>query len=183
MNILRFIIILIPLLGTACGMTGGVLPRDAVLLSDVPFIQQDDFQCGPSALAMVINYWDIKMGTGRNISLEKIIEDIYSPTARGVLGLDLEIYARKMGFATQRYAGSIDDVKRRINEGIPLILLVDYGISSYQRNHFLVTTGYIKGAIIVNSGRRKHEIIHEEKFKRIWKKTDFWTLLIRPSPL
>lgn len=181
MSILRFIIILIPLVTTACGTMSQALPGDATLLADVPFIKQDDFQCGPSALATVINYWDIKVGTNRNISLERIVEDIYSPTAKGVLGMDLEQYARKLGFVTQCYSGNIEDIKRRIDEGIPLILFVDYGISSYQRNHFLVTTGYTGDAIIVNSGKRENEIIPAERLKKIWKKTDFWTLLIRPS--
>jgi len=168
---------------TACGTTHGALRSNGVVLSHVPFVSQDDFHCGPSALAMVIQYWDTKLKTGRNVSVDRIIQDIYSPTARGVLGIDLERYAQQLGFVTHQYSGNIDDIKQRINDGIPLILLVDYGMSVYQQNHFIVTTGYTERGIIVNSGRTHHDIIPEERLKKIWEKTGFWTLLIKPSSL
>jgi predicted double-glycine peptidase len=147
---------------------------------DVPFFPQEAFQCGPAALATVINYWYEKTGSGKTLSPEAIAAEIYSPSARGVLGLDLELYARKRGFHTQQLAGAISDLKHGVDDGIPPIVLVDYGFSFYQRNHFMVVKGYSDGGILVNSGRKESELIAHEDLLKIWEKTGFWVLLVKP---
>ncbi len=48
---------------------------------------------------------DTKTGAGKWVTPEEIGSAIYSPTARGVLGIDLEMYAQKHGFATEQYSG------------------------------------------------------------------------------
>ncbi len=176
----RILLVLLFLFFISCVTTQIPLPEEATLLHSVPFFRQDDFQCGPAAFATVVNYWYMKRETDKNLRLEEIIPEIYSASARGVLGIDLELYAKRLGFHALQYKGSIEDLKNNINRGIPLIMLVDYGISVYQRNHFIVATGYTKNDIIVNSGRKQNELIHNEDLNKIWKKTGFWTLIIEP---
>ncbi len=155
-------------------------PPGAVIISNVPFYEQEDFQCGPAALATVVNYWYGKKPGRELLPVERIIADIYSPTARGVLGLDLEIYAGKLGFQVRQYRGSIADIKAQVDRGVPLILLVDFGFLAYQVNHFMVSTGYTPEGIIFNSGKKENELITDDELTGIWKKTGFWTLSIEP---
>jgi ABC-type bacteriocin/lantibiotic exporter with double-glycine peptidase domain len=65
---------------------------------------------------------------------------------------------------------------------VPLIILVDYGFSVYEANHFMVVTGYTKNGVLVNSGRKENQEILEGELARIWKKTDYWTLVVTPLP-
>ena len=37
---------------------------DAVIIEDMPFFSQEAYQCGPTALATVMNYWYAKDGDG-----------------------------------------------------------------------------------------------------------------------
>ncbi len=154
--------------------------KESTVLSGVPFFKQDAYQCGPAALAAVLDYWYGKSGKGRYVTPEDIVSAIYSPSARGVLGIDLELYAQRQGFITRQYRGSIGDLREQIDQGVPAIILVDYGISLYQINHFLVITGHGKGGVLANTGRRQNEFISEEDLDKVWKKTGYWMLVLKP---
>lgn len=154
---------------------------DMVLLHGVPFFRQDDLQCGPSALATVIHYWYVKNNISKRPSYNDVVAAVYSPSAGGVLGIDLELYAKSIGFDTAQYSGNIADIRDNINKETPLIILVDYGFMVYQNNHFMVTTGYTDSGIVVNSGRKQNEIISDRELEKIWQKTGFWSLRIQPS--
>ncbi len=168
------------LLLNGCAAAGKV-SGERLTVIEVPFFPQETFQCGPAALATVIDYWYGKTGAARApLTPEAIAAEIYSPSARGVLGIDLELYARKQGFKTSQIAGTIDDLKKSVGKGIPPIVLVDYGFGPYQRNHFMVVKGYSDDAILVNSGRKESELITDGDLLKVWGKTGYWMLLIEP---
>ncbi len=144
----------------------------STIIKNVPFYPQEDYQCGPASLAGVMNYWGIQ------VTPQDIREEVFSQTARGTLNIDLLLYAQGKGLVAKQYAGSLDDLKANINKGIPLIILVDYGFSLFQRNHFMVVVGYSNKGVIANSGKFKELFISEDDFLKKWGKTDYWTLLI-----
>ncbi len=164
----------------SCATTGQVSP-DAVMIDGVPFFSQEAYQCGPTALAIVMDYWYAKTQSGKRVTPEQIAADIYSPSARGVLGIDLELYAGKHGFKTHQYSGSIADLRKNVDLGIPAIIFVDYGFSIYEVNHFMVVTGYTGDSVIVNSGKRENRSIADGELEKIWKKNRYWTLVLKPS--
>lgn len=171
----RLIILLTSALIFSCA------PKPLLLHSviiDVPFYSQSDYECGPASLASVINYWNRKRGM-EEITVEEIIDAIYSPHARGVLGIDLENYARKKGFSALQKKGTIEELKELIDSRTPPIILVSYGFYVYQLDHFLVVKGYNEKGIIVNS-KKPDEFISYKKLERIWKRADNWMLVIRP---
>jgi ABC-type bacteriocin/lantibiotic exporter with double-glycine peptidase domain len=168
------------LLLNACGTTQRFSSEEHLTVLQVPFFPQETFQCGPAALATVINYWYEKTGAEKILRPETIAADIYSSSARGVLGIDLELYARKQGFRTRQLAGTVDQLKVSLDEGTPPIVLVDYGFSSYQRNHFMVVKGYSDRAILVNSGREESKLTAIEDLLKVWKKAGYWMLIVKP---
>lgn len=145
-----------------------------ILIEKVPFYPQKDYQCGPAALAGVLNYW------GVNVVPDDIAKDIYSGSAKGTLNVEMMIYANKKGLHSLQYRGNWDDLKSNINQGNPLIVLVDYGFfSAYQANHFMVVVGYNDEGVIVNSDRTENLFIEKKKFLSIWQKANYWTLLVK----
>ncbi len=149
--------------------------ENANLITGVPFFPQEQKQCGPAALAGVLNYW------GTQITPEEIAKEIYSETAGGTLWIDLTLYARDKGYSAMQYIGSWNDLMQNVQSGFPLIVLVDHGVSAYQVNHFMVVVGYTKDGVIVNSGIEREKIEKKRKFLKAWKKNRYWTLLIRPE--
>jgi predicted double-glycine peptidase len=172
----------VSLLFTGCSTTGKASGETltAIRAIDVPFFPQETFQCGPAALATVINYWYGKTGTANTLAPEAIAQAIYSPSAKGALGIDLELYARRQGFQARQLSGTVEELKDGVDEGVPSIVLVDYGFSRYQRNHFMVVKGYSGSAVLVNSGSRESELVPNEEFLKAWKRTGYWTLFIKP---
>lgn len=150
--------------------TSGTSPRH--LIMGVPFFKQDAHQCGPAAMASVLNYRGIK------VSPEEIVKAIYSEGAAGTLDFDMVLYAGKKGRKAENYRGTLKDLQKNIDSNNPLIVLVDYGFLNYRRDHYVVVLGYDDNNIYVNSGTEPIVAISNGKFMRIWKKANFWTLLI-----
>jgi ABC-type bacteriocin/lantibiotic exporter with double-glycine peptidase domain len=120
----------------------------------------------------VLNYWGI------SVTPEQVARDIYSSSAQGTLNIDMLLYAQSRGLAASLYQGGLDDLRKKIDSGEPLIVLVDYGFSIIQVNHFMVIVGYNGSGVIANSGRDEMKFIPAEDFLKSWEKTKFWTLLI-----
>ncbi len=165
----------------ACASATGVRPEGSTILPDIPFFNQEVYQCGPMALATVIDYRYGRTDKGAWVTPEQIAPEIYSPTARGVLGIDLEIYARKHGFPFRQFDGKMRDLRDAIDQGTPPIIFVDYGLGFYQQGHFMVVTGYGPGGIIVNDGHEQNRFILEKDLDRVWKKTGYWTFILLPA--
>lgn len=150
-------------------------PEAARLIENVPFFPQEAYQCGPASLAGVLNYWKL------NISPSDIAAEIFSKKAKGTLDADLLFYTEKKGLKGIQYGGNLKDLKRNIDSGFPLILLIDEGFWVYQKNHFMVLVGYNEKGIIVNSGKDQHRFIPSSHFMKTWERTKFWTLRIEPK--
>lgn len=175
-----YILLVFVCTGCIAGLSGSLrIPEDARIIKQVPLYEDTGYQCGPSSLAAVMNYWAGKGHLLAEVSPAAIRSEIYSEGARGVLGMDMEFYARKHGFRTRQYSGSINDLRDNVNKEIPPIILVDHGSSFYQKNHFMVVTGYSGDGIIVQSGiEKKH--IRFDVLEAIWQKTHHWTLVLQP---
>lgn len=142
---------------------------------EVPFFPQESHQCGPAALASILNYLNYRTTPA------EIASEIYSETAGGVLGTDLENYALKYGFKARSFKGNTQDLKDSINKGIPLIILVDYGKWVYTRPHFMAVVGYTDTGIIAHTGKDKFKNISFSALEGPWAKCENWTLLIEPK--
>jgi ABC-type bacteriocin/lantibiotic exporter with double-glycine peptidase domain len=173
--------LVLPLLLWGCALGGGErtsIPEGATVLKGVPVYAQEAHQCGPAALAMVLGYWQGPDGPA--ITPEDVAPAVYSKNARGTLGLDLELYARRKGYRVGRPEGSLDALKRSLDEGVPPIIMVDYGTWVYKVYHFMVVTGYHKDGLVVQAGKDRPEFIETGPLLRIWRKTGNWMLTIRP---
>jgi ABC-type bacteriocin/lantibiotic exporter with double-glycine peptidase domain len=150
-------------------------PSQAVLLKDVPFFPQLDYQCGPASLAGVLNYY------GDTVTPGEIAEAIYRQKIRGTVSLDMVLYARQRGFASKWYEGSAADVIGAVDSGSPLVVMIDLGFSLARAYHYMVITGYSSQGVIANTGTTPQKLISWERFMSQWEKTHNWTLLITPK--
>ncbi len=87
-------------------------------------------------------------------------------------------YAARSGLEAVQYFGGWEDLRAKIESGYPLIVLVDFGFSFYQVNHFMVTVGVSDRSVIVNSGKDERLRMDKDTFLKAWERTKFWTLWI-----
>ena len=166
------LLLILVLLPAGAGVAGE--PGKGILIEKVPFFVQKDYQCGPASLAGVLNFW------GLPITPAEIAEEIFSSSARGTLGIDLALYAQKKGFQADFYRGNTEDLRKQIDSGRPVIVLVDYGFWVYEKGHFMVVIGYNDDGFIVNTGASRMKFIANDDFAGPWRKAGFWTLVISP---
>ena len=147
------------------------------LIADIPFIPQEEYQCGPASLAMVLRYYGIP------VDQEEIARELYSPSVRGTLNLDLEFYARRRGFQARAFAGTLPRVKDELRRGRPLIVFQELGAPVWRVPHFAVLLGYDDraGAVVLHSGTTPYRVLSYAEFERTWAARRAWTLLITPS--
>ena len=170
-----YIFFLFPLLFLSCALPHHInTDKHARFIKNVPFYPQKLYHCGPASLAGVLNYWKLP------VTQDDVADAIYSKTAKGTLNIDMLAYVEKKGFKVKQFKSSISDIPTHINSGYPLIVMVDYGLWRYQKNHFMVIVGYNNNGAYVNSGEKNLMFINFNKLYNIWKKTNFWTMLITP---
>jgi ABC-type bacteriocin/lantibiotic exporter with double-glycine peptidase domain len=152
-----------------------VPPVGAARLANVPFFPQLDYQCGPASLAGVLNYY------GKRITPEEIARAIFRENIRGTVTLDMVLYAREQGLLARWFSGSVGEIVAAINNGSPLIVMVDYGFSVVSRNHYMVVVGYDPKGIVANSGASRETHISWSDFLPVWERAKRWTLNIEPK--
>lgn len=151
-------------------------PRDTQVRLSVPFFPDDTDQCGPSALASVLGYWE------KPEAPDSLRREIYRSNLKGSLTVDLLLAAESRGLAAELLNGSLDRVRAELAAGHPLIAFVDAGYSFYPSGHYLVLTGYDdrRQRVFAHSGLKRDQEMSYRRFIKQWKKTGQWTLLISP---
>lgn len=138
---------------------------------------QEKYQCGPSALASVLNYYGI------NISPDKITA-LLSGKINGTLNLEMLLFPRRFGFITEMISEDLKIVKNYIAEGVPVILLVDNGFSIYRIPHYVVVIGYDEEnmTFVAHWGDEPNRTISEEELLRRWNRMGSWGFVVLHIP-
>lgn len=106
-----------------------------IAITNVPFFRQGhDNTCGQAVMASILNFW------GVNVPYQTIVNQ----TNAGNLPTDvwkITDYFKKYGLYAQDYRlATLDFVKVRIQNGQPVIMLLDFGTVSTE--HYVIATGY-----------------------------------------
>lgn len=150
------------------------VPVKAVV-AGVPFFAQDELQCGPAALAMVLNW------SGVAVQPSELSAEVYSPGLKGSLQNSLIGSARRQGRVAYPITGS-EALLAEIAAGHPVIVLVNRSFFWYPKWHYAVVIGFDqqRGEVLLHSGPTAREILSSRTFMNIWRRSDFWGLLVLP---
>ena len=76
----------------------------------------------------------------------------------------------------------IDSLITEISAGHPVIVLVNLSLFWYPQWHYAVVIGYDqeKEEVLLHSGLTAREVISFWTFNNIWKRSDYWGLLVQP---
>lgn len=145
-------------------------------LVGVPFFADDTDQCGPATLASVLAFWGVHQEP------KSLKAEVYLARLKGSLPTDLLLAAQRHGFHAEAYRGDLEQLKREIGAGHPLIALLNLGSAIYPRGHYVVITGYDdrKKGLYVHSGLTADAWLQYEHFLQGWEKAGRWTLKILP---
>jgi len=157
---------------------GAVQPSEASVplpsvIAGVPFLPQEDDTCGPSSLAMVLGF------LGHDVDTLEIVRETRMEGLKGTLITDLIGAARRRGFAAEIADLDLPRLRERISAGVPVILLVDLGVWSWSRPHYLVAYGWTPEGVVAHSGREQGKVIPFSTLDAQWAKMGRLAIVVR----
>jgi hypothetical protein len=163
----------------------GLMPRDRLpqqpggpakaRVANVPFYPQDELQCGPAALAMVLGW------SGLAVTPADLSPEVFSPGLDGSLQSALIGSARRHGRVAYPVTGS-EAMLAELSAGHPVIVLVNLGFFWSPKWHYAVVIGFDqeKGELLLHSGLVAEEHLGYRLFMNIWQRSELWGLLVLP---
>lgn len=143
-------------------------------LQDVPFFPQDEFQCGPAALATVLN------AAGASVTPAALTPQIYLDGRKGSLQLELVAAARRHGLLPYPQNASFAALLEQLQAEQPVLMLQNLGFAWAPTWHYAVVVGYNpqQGQVLLRSGRTRLQKMPLKEFERTWRYSDYWALTV-----
>lgn len=148
----------------------------AIELTKAPFFPQKEFECGPASLATSLVYF------GAKVTPEELAEQVYIPERKGSLQVEMMASARRNGMVAYQIAPSFLDMLREVAAGIPVIVLMDFGVFPFSLWHYAVVIGYDmeKSDVILRSGVNERVVMPYGLLEYLWKDSKYWALVTPP---
>ena len=149
---------------------------ERIELREVPFFPQEDYQCGPAALATTLVHFGVK------ITPEDLVGQVYLPARQGSLQVEMLAAPRRYGMVSYQLAPRFEDLLREVAAGIPVIVLQDYGVWPFSIWHYAVVAGYdySKGELVLRSGEKQRLSLPFPVLEYTWKESNYWAMVSVP---
>ena len=167
-----------------CAATHGTaLPEGAAAglpaaaeIAAAPFFPQEDYQCGPAALATALTH------AGRETTPDALVPQVYLPARKGSLQAEMLAAARRHGLVAYPLAPRLEDLLREIAAGSPVVVLQNLAFDWAPQWHYAVAIGYDLGArsIVLRSGTTRRLEMALDAFERTWAFGGNWAMLALP---
>lgn len=147
-----------------------------LLIDSVPFHAQDAYQCGPAALAMILNHRDLP-------DTPATLKDrVYLPKRRGSLQVEMVAAARERDLLVYPVAPNLMALIEEIHAGNPVLVLQNLAFNWHPRWHYAVVIGYdlARQEMIVHSGANAAQREPFSVFLRTWSRGDYWAQVVLP---
>ena len=145
-------------------------------LDQVPFFPQEQYQCGPAALATVLLASDVA------VTPQQLVSQVYVPGRQGSFQAEMMAATRNHGRLAYELAPSLEVLLTEINAGHPVLVLQNLGLDWYPQWHFAVVKGYDleERQLILNSGTRENYALPLSTFERTWARAEHWAMVALP---
>jgi tetratricopeptide (TPR) repeat protein len=149
-------------------------------IENVPFFAQEQYQCGPAALAMVAR------AAGVEVQPEDLTEQVYLPGRHGSLQLEMLAASRRRGLLAYRLAPRLEALLREVANGNPVLVLQNLTFSFAPLWHYAVVVGYDRerNSIVLHSGVTERLEMSLFTFERTWARSAHWAMVaLQPTQL
>jgi len=145
-----------------------------VELTKVPFFPQQQYHCGPAALAGIVNY------RGRAATPDEIARLVYVPELQGSLQVEIAAATRHFGLLAVQLDGQLESLLQELAAGNPVFVLQNLALDVYPLWHYEILIGYDleQRHMILRSGVN-HRITRDfALFEKTWQRAGHWALAV-----
>lgn len=169
------------LIGCATPPQSAAVLQDATLavppaasVSDLPFFAQDAYQCGPAALAMLLQH------SGVALTPQQLVPQVYVPGRKGSFQIEMTAAARAQARLVYTLEPQLHALLQEVAAGNPVLVLQNLGLDWLPRWHFAVVKGYDlhAGELLLNSGRIENYRVKLTTFERTWARGGHWAQVV-----
>jgi hypothetical protein len=145
-------------------------------ISQVPFFPQQEFYCGPTTLAEILNYYAIE------VAPEQVSSKLFIPDRRGSLQVEMISSVRQYGMLAYAESGNLLQLLSLVSEDIPVIVLQNLGVSWMPVWHYALVIGYDleQQWLRLHTGVTEGRLVPMDLFERTWERGDYWLLAAVP---
>ncbi|MAT52028.1 MAG: hypothetical protein CMK32_12690 [Porticoccaceae bacterium] len=142
-------------------------------LVDVPFFPQALYQCGPAALATVLQH------SGIAVTPEALVARVYVPERQGSFQVEMVAASRQYERLPYVLPPRLQALLDAIDAGQPVLILQNLGLDWYPRWHYAVVVGYDLKAekLFLRSGTTRRYEMAMRLFERTWRRADHWAMV------
>jgi len=147
---------------------------EAIELSDTPFFPQEEYQCGPAALAMVLNE------AGVVVAPADLVDQVYLPTQHGSLQVELLAATRRADRIPYLIEPTLVALLAELDAGRPVLVLQNLGLGFFPVWHYAVVVGMSPASdyVILRSGIERRKQSRATDFLRSWKMASNWGMVV-----
>lgn len=177
----------VALLGAGCASHGPVLDplvagrhASSIELDGTPFFPQQQYQCGPAALATVLS------ASGAAVTPEALVAEVYLPGRRGSLQPELVAAARRYDRVPYVLPPDEDALIATVAAGLPVLLLQKLGAGPVPGWHYAVLVGYDapRDRFVLRSGTERRKEMSGPQFLATWDRAGRWAMVaLQPGVL
>lgn len=184
-NIRRRLLFSLSLLSMLAGCAGGpplkpfpadIPPRVPQEIEGVPFYPQDALQCGPAALATVLDW------SGVHATPAELEPLLFVPARKGTLQPEIKAQARRAGRIPYEIPDTPDALVAELAAGHPVLVLQNNGLSWAPAWHYAVVVGMdpANETVRLRSGEHEDYDLAFDTFLRTWRRAGYWGLAVLP---
>lgn len=151
------------------------LPRRTELTA-TPFFPQEEFLCGPAALATSLG------AVGLNVAPEALTPEVYLPARQGSLQIEMLAAARRQGAVAYVIPDRLVALLGEITAGHPVLVLQNLGLQWAPSWHYAVAVGYDLEAreLVLRSGTERRQVLTLNTFQHTWNRSQRWAFVTLP---
>jgi hypothetical protein len=145
-------------------------PVEVAELTEVPFFPQTEYDCGPAALATILN------AAGATVAPAELLDAVYIEGLRGSLQVELLAATRRYGFLPVPVGQDPERLLEEVASGRPVLVMQNLGFARAPVWHYAVVVGYSADAnrFVLRSGEEKRRSERASRFLRSWELADRW---------
>jgi hypothetical protein len=147
------------------------------MIDGVPRIKQITNYFGPATVAAVLQ------SMGETTTQEMVGKAVFNAAGQSTNGADMLYYARSKGYSAYSWNSTIEDAKKKLAAGVPIIVLQQNSTKDTS-GHYRVLTGYDDATSKFKVMDPYYDDITELTYtqcERLWKPMGRWALVIVPT--